>query len=767
MNSSNTSDALAPESQLRQLYEQAPLPYQSLDNEGRLLSVNRAWEEALGYPREEVLGRHIGAFHAPGQEDHLRQKFADFLSRDFLTGVEMEYRCKDGTHKLMSVSGRIARDHHGRFLRTHCILNDITMSRRIEKALHESEEKYRLAMEATQDGLWDWDVTTGGVDYSPGWSHILGEEDAENIYLTWETRIHPEDKPRILNTLRSHLAGETASWQEEHRLRNAQGAWIWVLGRGRVVKRDQHGNPLRMVGTMTDINARKLAEVALRGSEKRLRSLINATTEDVVVLLDTKLRIALVNERAAHVFGKTVDQMKGLSLGELMPPAIAKNRQAHAEKVINSRQSVRFEDHRANRWYDNNMCPVLDDDGNTQAVAIFARDITERKRTEQALAQTKEAAELANTSKTRFLAAASHDLRQPLQAISSHADLLAACNTNAALAKPITQLADAALAMHELLESLLDVSKLDSGMVRPNISALSISSLLSQLQDQYEPMAVKKGLVLTVMPSTAVVRSDPALLRVILQNLISNAIKYTPEGAVVIECRHSGDQLTIEVSDSGIGIPEEEHEMIFEEFYQLGNPARDRNLGSGMGLAIAKRIADLLNHPLYTHSVVGRGTRFAIQAPLADEAREQTHAAHSATAKDHYGTTGGSILLIEDNEIVLDANNGLLTALGYNVIACPDAETAIQSLESGSPPPDIIISDHRLPGDWAGTELVQRLRSKAGRLIPAIILTGDITVPDDNSSLPHKSLLMRKPARVDELVQAINQLLGNQVRSAG
>jgi PAS domain S-box-containing protein len=514
----------------------------------------------------------------------------------------------------------------------------------IIRRIQASEEKYRLAMEATQDGLWDWDVTTGSVYYSPGWNSIIGEKDTQNNYSTWEDRIHPEDKPRILETLGSHLAGESTVWQEEHRLRNIDGAWIWVLGRGRVVKHDRHGNPLRMVGTMSDIDARK-----------------------------------------------------------------------QAEKV---------------------------------------------------LAEAKETAELANISKTRFLAAASHDLRQPLQAISSHTDLLAISNTAPALAKPIKQLGDATLAMQELLEGLLDISKLDTNTMRPEMRAFSVSSLLSQLRDQYQSIAMEKGLTLELMPCTAVVRSDPTLLRVILQNLISNAIKYTHRGEVIVECRPGGDLIRIEVRDSGIGIAEDEQEAIFEEFYQLDNPARDRNKGTGIGLAIVKRMANLLNHPFHMHSVLGKGSSFAIEVPIADKVREETQAAHPGTAKSDNESTGSSILLIEDDEIVLDANYGLLKTLGYEVIPVSGVEAAMQWIASEATPPEIIISDYRLPGDFSGTELIQQIRTKAGSLIPAIILTGDVTVPNDNNFLPDNSLLVQKPARVEELVQAITQLLGNPVPSS-
>jgi two-component system, sensor histidine kinase len=750
------------ESHFRQLYEEAPLPYQSLDSEARLLEVNRAWEDTFGYKREEVLGRFIGDFHVPGQEEKLRQGFIDFLHQDSVHAIEFEFSCKDGTRKLMSVCGRIARDSQGQFRRTHCILNDITERRIIEKALEESELKYRLAMEATQDGLWDWDVTTGNVYYSPSCGRILGEDNIPNNYSAWEDRIHPEDKPRILKTLRSHLAGETSTWNEEHRLCKIDGTWIWVLGRGQVVTRDRHGTPLRMVGTMTDINTRKQAEKSIRRSEERLKALINATTDDVVVLLDSNFNMEIVNERAARGFESTVEEATGHPLQAFMPLSIASRRRKHAQEVINSGQAVRFEDYRAGHWFDNNFCPVFDEQGSPHAVAIFARDITERKNLEQTLAKAKQTAEEANRSKTRFLAAASHDLRQPLQAITAHTDLLALSNTDPALGNSIKQLMIATQAMQEILEGLLGISQLYTGTITPDIKAFSISTLLSQLEGQYQPSAKQKGLAFDIMPCDAVVESDPTLLRVILQNLISNAIRYTRQGNVVIGCERRGDLLGIEVRDTGRGIPEAMKDIIFEEFYQLDNQARDRNKGTGIGLAIVKRIADLLNHPISMHSVEGEGSSLAIHVPLVDESLEELHSAPPLTVELNTASAGGRILLIEDDAVVLDANRVLLMALGYKVISASGAETAMRLIEPESTKPDLIIADYRLPGEYTGTDLVQQLRTKAGSMIPAIILTGDITLLGDTNALVDRSLLLQKPARAEELVRTINQLLGSK-----
>jgi PAS domain S-box-containing protein len=750
-------------SHFRQLYEEAPLPYQSLDSKGRLLEVNQAWEEAFGYTREEVLGRYIGDFHVPGQEDKLRQGFIEFLQHDSINAVEFEFNCKNGTRKLMSVSGRIVRDKHGEFQRTHCMLIDITERKVNEAALQESEEKYRLAMEATQDGLWDWDVTTGKVSYSSSWGRILGEGNVDGSYSAWQDRIHPDDKPHTLQSLRSHLAGEIPAWSQEHRLRNVDNDYIWVLGRGRVVKRDLYGKPLRMVGTMTDINARKQIEEALYKSEQKLKALINAATDDVVVLLDRNFKLEIVNKRAAKGFRGKVEQIEGRALDELISGRLAKKRKEYAGKVFSNGEPVRFEDQRAGYWYDNNMCPVLDAKGNVQAVAIFARDITERKKMEKALNEAKRAAEDANASKTRFLAAASHDMRQPLQAITANTDLLAFANIDPALARPIKQLRDSSQALQDMLEGLLDISNLDSGYLVPDLRVFPIGTLLDQLFAQYQSVAMSNKLILELKSCDAVVKSDRTLLRVILQNLISNAIKYTRQGSVVIGCERCGDLLRIEVRDSGMGIPETMQELIFEEFYQVNNQSRDRGRGTGIGLAIVKRLTDLLNHPISVHSVEGEGSSFEIHVPLADGKVNVKSSGPPLTAVLNKQSTSASILLIDDDAIVLDANRLLLTTLGYTVISAPNAQTAMDLIGSELSSPDLIIADYRLPGECMGTELVQNIRAIADTSIPAIILTGDITLPREASTLLENSFLLQKPAHIDELDQTIKLLLGEMI----
>ena len=239
-----------------------------------------------------------------------------------------------------------------------------------------------------------------------------------------------------------------------------------------------------------------------------------------------------------------------------------------------------------------------------------------RERTAE-LHAAKSAAEQAHRAKSRFLAHASHDLQQPLQAIGMFTGMLERQPQSAKAAALLTDLKAAQRSMRDLLNAILDISKLESGAVTPRLADLPLSPLLDQLEAEFAGLAEDKGLRLRAVPTNAVVRSDPALLERIVRNLISNAIRYTETGGVLVGCRTRGDRLWIEVYDTGRGIAEPDRRRIFEEFVQLDRPDRDRSEGIGLGLAIVERLARLLEHPVTVRSVEGRGTVFAVGVPLA------------------------------------------------------------------------------------------------------------------------------------------------------
>jgi signal transduction histidine kinase/CheY-like chemotaxis protein len=377
----------------------------------------------------------------------------------------------------------------------------------------------------------------------------------------------------------------------------------------------------------------------------------------------------------------------------------------------------------------------------------------------EALVAAKESAELANASKTRFLVAASHDLRQPLQSITTHADILGIRNSQPEIAGNIDQMKSSCQAMGGILDKLTDIGKLEFGEIDMDIHVFRIDGLLDELRQQHTQTAAAKGITLGISECDRSIRSDYTLLRVILQNLIGNAIKYTDTGGVTVDCLARGDSLRISVTDTGMGIEEAKQEIIFEDFYQLDNPARERDKGMGMGLAIVRRMASILNHPLQLDSAPGEGSTFTIEVPIAVGVPAR---GGSGEVPDGTRTEAREIiLLIDDDLTVLHSQEMLLHALGYRVYSAKDADSALQHGASTNQPYDLVITDYRLPKGVTGSRLVRQLREQTGRQTPAIILTGDITLAELGNG-PGNCLLLRKPVSTGELERAIRQQLDGE-----
>jgi two-component system CheB/CheR fusion protein len=304
---------------------------------------------------------------------------------------------------------------------------------------------------------------------------------------------------------------------------------------------------------------------------------------------------------------------------------------------------------------------------------------------------------------------------------------------------------------------LVDITRLETGDIPRDIRVFPVSLLLEELRKQHTLPATEKNLSFRVNNCDRHVRSDYNLLRLILQNLISNAIRYTDSGTIEVNCIARDDMLRIAVTDTGIGIPDTERQMIFEEFYQIDNPARERGRGMGMGLAIVRRLAALLDHPLHLQSVPGEGSTFAIEVPL-ENATGATRGTPAVPVIRTVAVTG-TILLVDDDPTVLQSLQMLLESMGFRVYTAENAAAAVQLVSSHEQSPDLIISDYRLPDSASGTTLVRELRDASGRHIPAIILTGDITLTGLEDSFTN-SMLLGKPVLSVDLEQAIQRLLG-------
>ena len=367
-------------------------------------------------------------------------------------------------------------------------------------------------------------------------------------------------------------------------------------------------------------------------------------------------------------------------------------------------------------------------------------------------------AEAANRAKTRFLASASHDLRQPMHTISLFSAALAMRPLDSATRQIAIHMDTALQALSAQLDALLDVSKLDAGVVPVHKTTFSLSEFLARLEDEYLPLASARGLVLTMRcPRDAWCETDEVLLARILRNLLENAFKYTPQGAIAVHAHAGADHWVISVEDTGIGIPEAEHQRVFEEFYQLDNPERDRSRGLGLGLSIVRRLAQLLDLTIEMSSSPGRGTRFSVAVPPGERARTALPDVSAATGgglNPGPSLAGTRVLVLDDEEAVRRGMEALLQAFGCQVRSAGCiAEAAAQC---SSMPPDILLVDLRLRGEENGIAAIQTLRSTRPAL-PAILVSGD-TAPDRLKDAHSAGIAMlHKPVSAQTLHQAITQ----------
>ncbi len=376
----------------------------------------------------------------------------------------------------------------------------------------------------------------------------------------------------------------------------------------------------------------------------------------------------------------------------------------------------------------------------------------------------KEAAENANLAKSRFLAVASHDLRQPMHALTLYLGALDADDLQPAARTNLANVKQCAQTMDEMFRALLDISRLDAGAVPIEMRRFAMEPLLERLRIEFEPQARAKEIGLTVRHCAQSLDSDPDLVERILRNLITNAIRYTHQGRVLVACRQRAGKLSVGVHDTGMGILPTEQRKIFDEFYQVGNPERDRTKGIGLGLAIVARLAKLLNSPVALSSRVGRGSMFVIDLPLAvgdmalgDMAYRATAASSPTVARTDMA--GLCILVVDDEAQILTATRDLLERWQCQVVTAASGGQALQKLATSPRAPDAIICDYRLRNHETGIDVIEALRTEFNTDIPAIVVSGDVA-PARMVEAQAKGLhVLHKPFNEQALRLALTKVL--------
>jgi two-component system, sensor histidine kinase len=527
-------------------------------------------------------------------------------------------------------------------------------------------------------------------------------------------------------------------------------------------------------------------------SAELARSVLDAAP-DAMIIIDGSGTIRFANRQVSTLFGYSHDEIVGLAVEHLMPERFRSRHITHRHGYTEAQRPRAMGEGLGlfGRRLDGSEFPVEISlspigTGKQLLVAAAIRDVSDRKRVEKELRvarenserareaadhlrevadeerasadEARESADRANQAKSRFLATASHDLRQPLQTLALLNGILRRVVSEQSALEALSQQEQAIGAMTRLLSALLDISKLESGAIRPQPTEFTIGTLLEGLRREFASIAANKSLELRVSPCEECVHGDPALLEQILKNLLANAIKYTqPGGQVWLRAGRKEDAVQVEVADTGIGIAPDQIAYIYDEFYQIGVPANSSREGYGLGLSIVQRLVRLLNLRLDVSSEVGKGSVFSLSLPRGDA---QAPVAQPQAAAPARKSPAGRVrvLLVEDDPGVRDATRMLLSVEGYRVSAVASLAAALQTAQEVGAP-DLLITDYHLRDGELGTDVIAALREKLRAEVKAVLVTGDTSTVVKHMANDPRLRIASKPIDAEQLLGVLKELL--------
>lgn len=699
---------------------------------------------------------------------------------------EREYRLrrKDGEYRWVYDFTVVTRDPAGSVNSFRGYVVDNTDRRELEEVLRKSREQLQMVLAGSNDGLWDWNIVAGSVEYSARWAEMLGyrPDEVEPSVKFWEQNVHPDDKPAVTEALNRHLQGFTPSYESEHRMRTKSGAWMWILDRGKVVARDANGRPTRAAGTHTDITVRRQAQHDLT-----MLQLAVEQSVDGIALADLDGRIQFVNRSFVLMHGYGQEELAGRSMEALVAGTLGA--EGFASEVAEARRTgawagevthARRDGTRFAAWVTNTL--TKDRDGRPIGMIMTVRDITAPKQAEAAIRQSNaavteslrreraammqleaameqlraatEQAKSADQAKSDFLTNMSHEIRSPLTAIIGYMDMLsrtvlkekdrADCCERAKLS---------AQHLLGLINEVLDLSKIEAGQMRIHIRRCSLPKLIDEVCSLLRPQADAKSLSLRAVWDDGVpqaVESDPVHFKQILINLVGNAVKFTERGGITVrvgsrELPESGrTRLTVQVADTGIGIPAERMAELFSPFVQVHTREMRDYGGTGLGLTISRHLARMLGGDISMTSVPGEGSVFTLAMDVVDgsrmpsndteiekESREESGSDAAAPSLD-----GVRVLVVDDGPDNQRIIRFLLEEARASVDVADNGKLgveAVQTQEAAGKPYDLILMDMRMPV-MDGYAATGRLR-EAGVRTPIAALTAYAMSGDESRCL--------------------------------
>ncbi|HQF56449.1 MAG TPA: response regulator [Fibrobacteria bacterium] len=755
----------------------------------RIVDANEAACRFYGHPRERLLEMRITDIDRTPDGDVGKSPDGDYLGRG--KRHEFRHRLADGQVRDVEISSSFVRFGGGQVL--HAIVHDVTERKRIESERKILEQRLEWALQATGDGVWDWNIATGTVKHNARWCQILGLDESflQHPLEAFGQRVHPEDRERVMANLESSLRnGEV--FRSEHRMVRLDGQIVDVLDRGRVVERDQDGEPLRMVGSMVDVTELKRAERELRASETRLKMVMDLA-RIAPWECDLQTGVFQFNDQFYALYGTDADAQGGYSMDipTYLERFIAPDSRKSAGEAI-ARSLVAFDgdglqtlEHSAVRGDGSPMEVAVSyrivRDASGKAIRTIGanQDITERKRAEEELRETNSIleeqtaranalaaeAEMATVAKSEFLANMSHEIRTPMNGVIGMTGLLLDTELTGEqrrFAEIVKQSSESLLA---LLNDILDFSKIEAGKLEMENLDFDLRGMLDDFAVSLALRAEEKGLEFVIRMDSDVpryLRGDPGRLRQVLMNLAGNAVKFTKHGEVFVrvgllreDAREA--ELRFSVKDTGIGIPPEKISILFNKFTQVDASTTRQFGGTGLGLAISKQLCEMMDGTIGIASEEGKGSEFWFTARFS---KQESSAVPGLALPS---VQGARILVVDDNQTCREVVGAQIQAWGGRVESAAGGEEAIASLvrasESGDPF-RVAILDLSMPG-MDGGEVLGRVRSDSRTRDTRFVLMTSMgrmrdrrkVVPDDDVSF------LPKPVRQSDLFDVLAEEL--------
>lgn len=678
----------------------------------------RAWE-SLGLTREQVLDHSVLSLQMDVTGLPAWSDIAAVIRATPCYTFVGRHRHAQGHEVAVEVNTTCFHDQGREYFLS--VARDVSRRTALEGELKKRENQLWFALNEAMDGLWDWDVVTNEVFFSPQLKRMLGygpEEMAPEL-TTWSRNIHPDDAARVMGLIREHLDGRRARYEAEYRLRDRNGNWRWVIDRGRVCERDADGLATRVVGMVQDVTGERTARDALARSEEEQRTLI-AALPDVVMRLDRHGRHLFVSENVGTLGPFTPADIVGRTHEELgLPEPLCRFWQDSILRVFDSGRAIedRFEmtlpdgPHQFS-W---RVVPDRDPASGVRTVLAICRDVTEASQAEAelarhrhhleelvaertaALVEAKAAAEAANRAKTRFLAHMSHELRTPLAGIIGMTGLARQQAGDDRLGEQLAMVERASQHLLHLINDILDLSKIEAERMVLERVPFRLGAVFDSLAPMAGHRAADKGLAfaLEIEPGLTAtwLFGDPLRLKQVVLNLVDNAIKFTARGQVALcVTQHAAGEgvdearLRVEVQDTGIGIAPEDIERLFVPFEQADNSTTRRFGGSGLGLTISRQLVQMMGGALEVQSRPGQGSVFRFELPLerapagVEEARDPPPETLRERLRERlrHGAPPEPLLVAEDDPVSREVSTLLLRQAGFEVDVATDGQEAVE-----------------------------------------------------------------------------------------